>query len=353
MAVHDILVATFARPNFLLVERATRNQGVPCVQVDLTADAVSRYLDDSRERVVVVDAIQHEDKALEVCKGITAKYPGVRALVLAGRSDIATVAKAIRCGASNYFLLHTPIEELMEIVAGSVANRPVVTDSLFGRVWSALPSAPDGNGICHTPSGQSLNVRDAITQCCQLGLPPEGVAEQLRLSPDAIQKVLSHNRPTRRESWLTRLGDVLPDLKGSTTTREGSSLKPLLGVLLTLALLGVGWRLLGRESPAHYLSGTVTFAGSPLKCGLIRFIPEEAGGSPRPIVAGEIRDGTYRLKSGHGSAGGSYRVVISGFTGIPKQDGPVTNPLGDQLFPDVTRTTGVPCSDFVFDAQCD
>ncbi|NCA17762.1 MAG: hypothetical protein EBS90_12100 [Betaproteobacteria bacterium] len=325
MAVHDILVATFARPNFLLIERATRSQGVPCVQVDLTADAVSRYLDDSRERVVVVDAIQHEDKALEVCKGITAKYPGVRALVLAGRSDIATVAKAIRCGASNYFLLHTPIEELMEIVAG----------------------------ICHTPSGQSLNVRDAITQCCQLGLTPEGVAEQLRLPPDAIQKVLANNRPTRRSSWLTRLGDVLPDLKGSTTTSERSSLKPLLGVLLTVALLGVGWRLLARESPAHYLSGTVTFSGSPLKCGLIRFIPEEAGGSPRPIVAGEIRDGTYRLKSGHGSDGGSYRVVISGFTGIPKQDGPVTNPLGDQLFPDVTRTTGVPCSDFVFDAQCD
>ena len=354
MAVQEIVIATFARPNFLLVERATRNHGIPCVQVDLTAEAVSQHLGEVGHGVIVIDAIQYEDKALEVCRVVKAKYPSLQALVLADRSDIAAVAKAIRCGASNYFLLHTPVDELMGILAGAVANKPAVADSLFGRVWSALPSPPNKEGMCFTPSGQSQNVLDAVTQCSQLGLSPEEVAEHLRLKPEEIQEILTTRKGTQRESWLSRFGNLVPGLQASTTTSEGQfTLKPLLGVLLTLALVGAAWRLLARESPAHNLSGTVTFAGSPLKCGLIRFIPEEAGESPRPIVAGEIRDGKYRLKSAHGSDGGSYRVVISGFTGIPKQDGPVMDPLGDQLFPDVTRTTSVPCADFIFDAQCD
>ena len=131
------------------------------------------------------------------------------------------------------------------------------------------------------------------------------------------------------------------------------SRRAMLGGLAMLIAVWVATRLLYREPQRHIIAGQVTYQGKPVKVGLIRFTPQVQAESARPIVAGAISDGRYSLKSGHGSDGGSYRVQISGFTGVPKQAGPVMDPLGDQLFPDVIRTATVPCSDHTLNVKCD
>ena len=211
---------------------------------------------------------------------------------------------------------------------------------------------PNKEGICRTYSGKRYLLEDAIRHCDRLGLSPEEIGTWLKVPSSGVQSVLKRSINAPRSSVLSRLGGLLSE-NVELAPSSGSMIKPLLGALAILLVVSIAWRLIASEPRSHAISGTVTFQGHPLEVGMIRFIPVETTESPRPILSGEVRNGRFGLKSGHGSDGGSYKVVISGFTGVPKQLGPVTDPLGEQLFPDVIRSATLPCSDFTFNANCD
>jgi hypothetical protein len=136
----------------------------------------------------------------------------------------------------------------------------------------------------------------------------------------------------------------------------GKNLAPTRVILGVLALLATGWvvmQLLSREPRGSVVAGKVTFQGKPVRVGSIKFTPHGQDESAMPLFAGEIRNGRYALSSGHGCDGGRFTVQIVGFTGIPKKVGATTDPLGDQLFPRVTRTVELKCPNLSLDLTCD
>ncbi len=147
-------------------------------------------------------------------------------------------------------------------------------------------------------------------------------------------------------SWLSNI--VVPSGQSKMPSTQGVL---AMSVIVVVGLAVTQW--LPREPRQHLVAGEVTFQGKPVPVGVIRLTPNSQGQSARPIISGEIRDGRYTLRSGHGSDGGTYAVHVSGFTGIPKQIGAVTDPLGDELFPRITRTVELPCSDHSLNVKCD
>src|SRR5262245_32799719 len=77
----------------------------------------------------------------------------------------------------------------------------------------------------------------------------------------------------------------------------------------------------------HEISGQVTYAGRPVKAGIIRFEPAGETMDPRTAPETFIRDGRYELPREKGVAGGSYKVYINAFDGIPGPESPHGTPL--------------------------
>lgn len=130
-------------------------------------------------------------------------------------------------------------------------------------------------------------------------------------------------------------------------------IKAVIGLVALAGVAVATWLVFNGQPQRSVVRGTVTYKGQPVKAGMIRFSPVGAGESPRRIVAAQIKDGRYAVRSDWSSEGGTFRVTISGFNGIPTQRGPVMDPLGDRLFPDVTRSATLPRSDCEYDVTCD
>jgi len=127
----------------------------------------------------------------------------------------------------------------------------------------------------------------------------------------------------------------------------------VLGIIALAGLAVVAWLAMSGGPRQSVVRGAVTYKGQPVKAGTIRFTPLGNGSSPRPMLSGSIKDGRYEIRVAAGSHGGTYRVTVSGFTGIPKQRGPITDPLGERLGPDSESIAELPCLDCEYDAKCD
>jgi hypothetical protein len=123
----------------------------------------------------------------------------------------------------------------------------------------------------------------------------------------------------------------------------------LAGMVILVAVLAVVSFFPG-ERQRHLVAGQVTFRDKPVNVGFIKFTPLAKDGK---VLTGSIREGRYALKADHGSTGGTYAVQITGYTGIPKEEGAVTNLLGEQLFPPIDRTVELRCPSLSLDVKCD
>lgn len=279
MTTHThMLVATFARANFLLVDRATRNLGIKVSQVEPTLDAMSASLPSDSSTVVVIDALQNERKALDFCKSLKSRFPELRILFLSGSTDIATVARAITVGVSDFFLPHTPIDELMTLFTDAVARRSPSDASLFGRVRSRLPISRTPDGGYLMSDGSIVTDSEAVLKCETTGLDVDEIACALGIPQEQVAALLAPPRGGQHGSLTDRLKEILgvgctprqSDYHGDSTGAE-SPLTPLLSVLGVLVVAAIAWRLLfmgSRAAPLDRfvpLQGVVRYEdGSPL-----------------------------------------------------------------------------------------
>jgi len=100
----------------------------------------------------------------------------------------------------------------------------------------------------------------------------------------------------------------------------------------------------GERGPARYqLSGTVTFAGQPIKAGMIVFEPN--AGTTGPGESARIVDGRYQTPKG--LVPGVMKATIQGCDGIPYEvPGEGINPNGKELFAPYATTVTMPAEDF-------
>jgi DNA-binding NarL/FixJ family response regulator len=345
-----ILVVTRSKHVAAAVDRRLKHCGLTTTMVTPPLEAIPA--EGESPCVAIVDALHNKAEALDVAKRLTTVCPPAKAVLLAANADLTLVSRAAIAGASHVLLDNTPTDEFATAISDLIVGKPVGDQTMFWRVYGALPFPTGGDGTFRTPAGRRLPASEAIKQCDQFGLSTEEIAEHLRLPVGDVERVTKAARKVVKASVIGELlGSLIP--VGGSASVGSPSLKPLLAALLLLVIISMGMRLGRREPPRHLISGDVTFAGQPVKVGIIRFTPKDAGDSARPIASGEIRDGKYAVKSGHGSSGGSYKVAVSGFTGVARQTGPILDPLGDPLFPEVTRDANIPCSHFQFNVKCD
>jgi hypothetical protein len=112
-------------------------------------------------------------------------------------------------------------------------------------------------------------------------------------------------------------------------------------ISIACALAGCG----DSGPPRYQLAGSVTWKGQPVKRGYIVFTPDGAAGNSGPGAQVDIIDGRYQTSPEQGTIGGPHTAAITGFDGVPYQDGPVTNPNGKLLFSDVKQNVDLPKAD--------
>lgn len=92
-----------------------------------------------------------------------------------------------------------------------------------------------------------------------------------------------------------------------STSRRASLASLWWGGVVAALVTGCGEA--GDDLPRQAVSGAVTFAGAPLKAGMIQFMPTEVGQAVPGGAA--ITDGRYALTTTDGLVPGSYQVAVT------------------------------------------
>ena len=118
----------------------------------------------------------------------------------------------------------------------------------------------------------------------------------------------------------------------------------VLALIPVLALLAAGC---GGDGTSR-ISGTVKFAGQPVKAGKIYFIPDGAKGNSGPTGFAEIVDGAYDTSAAGGRGAGKGAMIVAIEGRDPSQPGKVEkgDTSGEQtvksLFPRYETTVELP-----------
>lgn len=346
-----VLVATHSKHVASSVDRQLKSLGFSTTTIEPTLASLAAGIGDSKPSLVVVDAVDTPRDSITLVKQLREARPQARVVVLGRSADLELITRAIVAGASQFLLQSTPPDESAKAVQDLIAGKPPCEEGLFGRIYGALPAPGGKDGFFRTPSGKRLSTEESVKQCDQFGLTTDEISEYLEIPLNEVERVTKKARKVVRPSLLSQIMPaLLPIGAGSSALPSRQNLLAILGVLLAVVAV-VGY--LRRDPRRHLIAGEVTYEGKPVKIGTIRFTSESRNGTPSPMVEGEIREGKYVVRPAHGSHGGTYRVQVSGFTGVPKKNGSATDPKGDPLFPEVMRTALVPCSGFTFNVKCD
>ena len=110
---------------------------------------------------------------------------------------------------------------------------------------------------------------------------------------------------------------------------------PIIAIVGFAVFSGCG----GPGGPPRYpVSGSVTYAGSPLALGRISFEPDTSQANQGPGGYGDIVNGRYETYRTMGAVGGPHRVVIEGYAG----DTPEQRLRRRPLFPPFITTVDLP-----------
>jgi DNA-binding NarL/FixJ family response regulator len=346
-----VIVATHSKHVASSVDRQLKSLGLSSTTIEPTLVSLTEGIGDSEPSLVVVDAVDTPCDSIALVRQLREARPQASVVVLGRSADLEVIARAVVAGASQFLLLSTPPDESAKAAKDLVAGKMPSEEGLFGRIYGAFPAPGGANGFFRTHSGKRLSTAESIKQCDQFGLTTDEISEYLKVPLNEVERVTKKARKVVRPSLLSQIVPaLLPMSVGSSASLSRRNLLAILGLLVAV------WAVVGylRHDPRrHLIAGEVTYEGKPVKIGTIRFTPESRSGSPSPMVEGEIREGRYVVRPRHGSHGGTYKVQVSGFTGVPKKSGSVTDPKGDPLFPEVMRTALVPCSGFTFNVRCD
>jgi DNA-binding NarL/FixJ family response regulator len=167
--------------------------GAPdCEVVGAASDGarVLPLIEQVRPDVVLMDLKMPVLNGVQATREITARFPGVRVLVLTTHDGDEWVYDAIRAGAAGYILKDTPRERLLDAVRDAAAGRtpvdPGVAGKLFASVADALPKSPDPHWL------RRLSEREReVLALLAHGLSNADIAARLYLSEGTVRNYVS------------------------------------------------------------------------------------------------------------------------------------------------------------------
>lgn len=166
-------------------------QPLPTIEVVGTATtAAEAYAAVAAHRpdVVLLDLNLPDQSGVEVCRQLTATYPGLRVLVLTTLHERSYVTRLMQEGALGYVLKNASPEELTEAIARVHAGRKYFSDEVQELLLQPEPVAP---------ARPVLTRREReILALLASGLTSQQMADQLFLSALTIE--------THRRNLLTK-----------------------------------------------------------------------------------------------------------------------------------------------------
>ncbi|HVH66719.1 MAG TPA: response regulator transcription factor [Gemmatimonadales bacterium] len=158
------------------------------------ADATAAWTEAERLRpdFMVVDLSLRESEGLELIKGIRARYPEVRVLVLSMHDEKLYAERALRAGAAGYVQKQespeTVLQAIREVRAGGVYLSPTMAARILHRLvgqTTVMERSP-----LDTLSDRELEVLDLLGE----GLSTRAMATRLHLSEKTVQTHREHLR---------------------------------------------------------------------------------------------------------------------------------------------------------------
>lgn len=118
---------------------------LPGLEVVATAaTAAEAYLAVARQRpdVVLLDINLPDESGLDVCRKLTAGYPGLKVLALTTLNEKSYVTRMMQQGAAGYVLKNASPEELAEAIACVRAGKKYFSDEVQELLLQPSPVAP-------------------------------------------------------------------------------------------------------------------------------------------------------------------------------------------------------------------
>ncbi len=180
-----------------LVQMIDDEEGLAACGVADDANAALKLVAETNPNAVIVDISLKSSSGIELIKAITARYPGLPALVYSMHDESVFAERALRAGAKGYVMKDQPPETLIgalrKILSGSIYFSDAILTRIVGRL-AAAGSGGDGQPI------QSLTDRELeILQLIGQELRSSQIAKKLNIS---IKTVEAHREHIRKKLGL-------------------------------------------------------------------------------------------------------------------------------------------------------
>ncbi|WP_345413482.1 response regulator transcription factor [Pseudonocardia xishanensis] len=191
------------------VARDLGERGLEVVATAPDAGAAIRIAPAVRPQVVLMDlhlgetpggepADRRISTGVTAIRGIVAKLPDTRILVLSASGEHADVLEALKAGATGYLVKSASVEELVDAVQRTAQGIPVFTPGLAGLVlgeYRRLAQGPTGE-----PAVPALTDRETeVLRFVAKGLTARQIGERLVVSHRTVE---SHVQNTLRKLQL-------------------------------------------------------------------------------------------------------------------------------------------------------
>lgn len=181
------------------VARDLTERGLCVVATAPDADAAIRIVHAVRPQVVLMDLHLGASSGVDAIRGILARQPATRILVLSASGEHTDVLEAVKAGALGYLVKSAGPDELLVAVRRTADGFPVFTPGLAGLVLGEYRRLADERA----PSGPALTDRETdVLRLVAKGMTSRQIGERLTVShrtvethvQNTLRKLQLHNR---------------------------------------------------------------------------------------------------------------------------------------------------------------
>ena len=157
----------------------------------------------ARPDVVILDLQLPDLSGVDVIRGVVARLPSVRVLVLSASGEQQDVLDAVTAGATGYLVKSASQAEFLAAVNRTAAGEAVFTPGLAGLILGEYRRLAAVDGASTSPSMPRLTDRETqVLRFVATGMSYKQIAERLTLShrtvqnhvQNTLQKLQLHNR---------------------------------------------------------------------------------------------------------------------------------------------------------------
>ncbi len=168
----------------------------------------------TRPDVALIDLLLPDGDGLDVCRGISERFPDVACLILTSYSNDDVLLSAIRANASGFLLKRTAGSELVRCVRIVADGGSLIDPALTGRLLDRLRSGGIEQGHETALGSLSPQERRLLDHLAE-GLSNRQIAERMGLAEKTVKNYVSNLLRKLKMSSRTEVAVYVTNLRAS------------------------------------------------------------------------------------------------------------------------------------------